>query len=51
MPHTPIEQMMLQAQMLVDAGKLQDAKKLYQQICDKDQRLAEAWLMLGAVNG
>lgn len=51
MLHTPVQQMMLQAQMLVDAGKLQDAKKLYQQICHMDQRLAEAWLMLGAING
>ena len=51
MPHTPTQQMMLQAQVLVDAGKLQDAKKLYHEICHMDQRHAEAWLMLGAING
>src|SRR3989344_4226542 len=39
------------AQALMQGGRLAEARALYEQICALDQRDAEAWFFLGAVNG
>ena len=40
-----------QAQALLDANRVAEAKTLYQAICARDPRNAEAFFMLGAING
>ena len=40
-----------QAQSLLQAGRLHEAKNLLSQICQIDRMDAEAWFLLGVING
>ncbi len=40
-----------QAQALLQAGRLQEAMTVYKEICAADKRDADAWFLLGAING
>lgn len=51
MPIQNSEDMLQQALTLLDSNRLQEAKALLTQLCTPDCNNAEAWLMLGAVNG
>ena len=46
-----VQEMTLQAEALLESGQLPRAKALYQQITRAEPENAEAWMMLGAVNG
>ena len=39
------------AQLLIRQRQMDAAKKLYTEICHSNRRDAEAWFMLGAING
>jgi predicted O-linked N-acetylglucosamine transferase (SPINDLY family) len=41
----------MQAQALLKAGRLQEAMAVYKEICSADKRDADAWYLLGAING
>lgn len=46
-----IKQLVNQAHVHINNGNLLEAKNLYNQICQIDTENAEAWMMLGAING
>ena len=48
---TSIEQMTEQAQHCLDNNQIEQARNLYQEICKQNDSIAEAWMMLGAING
>lgn len=41
----------IQAQTLLKGGRLQEARVVYREICAADKRDADAWFLLGAING
>lgn len=51
MSHQDTAQMTEQALAMLDEGRLQEAKQLYEAICRLDSQDAEAWAMLGAIYG
>ena len=40
-----------QADSLLDAGRLQEAKLLFSKVCELDDTHAEAWMMVGVISG
>lgn len=51
MSQTDIDQMIGQAEFLINSGQFHDAKEMFFSICREDPNRADAWLMLGAVSG
>ncbi|MHB1514318.1 MAG: tetratricopeptide repeat protein [Acidiferrobacteraceae bacterium] len=51
MADTDTQALLERAEALLEAGRLTDARALYTEICQQDGGHAEAWLMLGALQG
>lgn len=50
MVNTELERLSREAQVLLDAGRLSDAKKIYAQVCTLDPENAEAHFLIGTIN-
>ncbi|MHB1514320.1 MAG: tetratricopeptide repeat protein [Acidiferrobacteraceae bacterium] len=51
MTNADTQALLERAEALLEAGRLTDARALYTEICQQDGGHAEAWLMLGALQG